>query len=290
MKVMESLKELITFESGDVNDLPLRAVVKNKKETCKIRIVFDGFSYLKNDLSINEFLQSEPCLLPLLYDVFLRFRLGSIGIIADIRQAFLQISVDPSHRDYLRFLWLNFDSDDPDFYIYRFTRVLFGLTCSPFLLNGTLKHHFQSDWIRNMFEKFILEKLLRDLYVDDLATCFNNGKLVFSFYENSKKILALGGFDLCKWFTNSRQLREKICETENDRPIDVKTTKKILGVNWDLDNDKFVFTFDEIVSFALTLTVTKRNVLKITNVFFDPLGFLCPIVLQAKLIFNKTCI
>ena len=105
--------------------------------------------------------------------------------------------MDPSHRDYLRFLWLNFDSDDPDFYIYRFTRVLFGLTCSPFLLNGTLKHHFQSNWIRNMFEKFILEKLLRDLYVNDLATCFNNGKLALSFHENSKRVLALGGFDLC---------------------------------------------------------------------------------------------
>ena len=141
-----------------------------------------------------------------------------------------------------------------------------------------------------MFENFILEKLLQYLYVDDLDTCFNNGKLAFTFYENSKKTLALGGFDLCKWFTNSRQLREKICETENDQPIDVKTTKMILGVNWDLDNDKFVFKFDEIVSFASTLTVTKRDILKIANMFFDPLGFLCPIVLQAKLIFNKTCI
>ena len=75
-----------------------------------------------------------------------------------------------------------------------------------------------------MFEKFILEKLLQDLYVDDVATCFNNEKLAFSFYENSKKILALRGFDLCKWFTNSRQLCEKICATENDRPIDIKTT------------------------------------------------------------------
>ena len=81
-----------------------------------------------------------------------------------------------------------------------------------------------------MFEKFILEKLLRDLYVHDRATYFNNGKLAFSFYENSK-ILALGGFDLCKWFTNSRQLREKIYETENDRSIGIKTTKKILSVN-----------------------------------------------------------
>ena len=75
-----------------------------------------------------------------------------------------------------------------------------------------------------MFEKFILEKLLRDLYVDDLATCFNNGKLTFSFYENAKKFLALGGLSLCKWFTYSRQLREKIFETENYQTIDVKTT------------------------------------------------------------------
>ena len=72
--------------------------------------------------------------------------------------------------------------------------------------------------------------------------------------------------------------------------VSVKTTKKILGVNWDLDNDKFVFKFDEIVSFASTLTETKQNILKITNMFFHPLGFLCPIVLQAKLIFNKICI
>ena len=67
-----------------------------------------------------------------------------------------------------------------------------------------------------------------------MATCFNKGKLTFSFYENSKKILALGEFDLRKWFTNSRQLREKICETENDRPIDIKAAEKILGVDWDL--------------------------------------------------------
>ena len=105
----------------------------------------DGSSYLKNELSINELLEPGRCLLPLLYDVLLRFRLGSIGITADIRQAFLQISVDLSHRDYLRFLWINFDSNGPDFHIYRFTRVLFGWKCNPFLLNGTLKHHFQSN-------------------------------------------------------------------------------------------------------------------------------------------------
>ena len=70
---------------------------------------------IKNELSINQFLEPGLCLLPLLYDVLLRFRLGRIGIIADIRQTFLQISVDPSHSDYLQFLWLNFNSNDLDF-------------------------------------------------------------------------------------------------------------------------------------------------------------------------------
>ena len=67
-------------EPGEVHYLPHRAIVKNKKETSKIRILFDGSSYPKNELSINEFL--EP-------GILLRFRLGSIGIIVDIRQAFL---------------------------------------------------------------------------------------------------------------------------------------------------------------------------------------------------------
>ena len=50
-------------EPGGVLYLPHHAIVKNKKETSKIRIVFDGSSYLKNELSINEFLEPSPCFL-----------------------------------------------------------------------------------------------------------------------------------------------------------------------------------------------------------------------------------
>ena len=84
---------------GEVHYLTHHAIVKNKKETSKIEIAFDGSSYLKNKLSINplSILEPGPCLLPLP----LRFRLESIGIIADKKQAFLQISMDPSHRDNL---------------------------------------------------------------------------------------------------------------------------------------------------------------------------------------------
>ena len=84
--------------------------------------MFDGLSYLQNESFINEFLEPGLCLLPLRYDVLQRFRFGSIGIIAGIKETLLQISVDPNHHDHLRFLWVNFDKDDPDFYIYWSTR------------------------------------------------------------------------------------------------------------------------------------------------------------------------
>ena len=106
-----------------------------------------------------------------------------------------------------------------------------------------------------MFEKLILENLSRDFCVDNWANGFINEKSAFSFYENSEKILVLERFDLCKWFTKSRQAQDKICETENtksDQFFDVNTTRKISGVNWDLHKDKLVFTFDEIVSLSST--------------------------------------
>ena len=81
---------------------------------------------------------------------------------------------------------------------------------SPFLLNGNLKHHFQSNWIlENMFKKLILEKLLQGLYVDDLVTYLNTEKLAFSIHKNSESILVSEGFALCKWFTNSRKCVKK---------------------------------------------------------------------------------
>ena len=80
-------------EPGKAHYLRHHPVVKENRETSKVRIVFDGSSKYKGEPSVNELLESGPCLLPLLYDILLRFSLGPITIIADIKQAFLQIYV-----------------------------------------------------------------------------------------------------------------------------------------------------------------------------------------------------
>ena len=55
-----------------------------------------------------------PCLLPLLFDILLRFCMGKIGIVADIKQTFLQIFADDNDRESIRFLWFE-NINDPGY-------------------------------------------------------------------------------------------------------------------------------------------------------------------------------
>ena len=94
------------------------------KKQVKLALVYDASSKVKNEASLNDRLESGPCLLPLLFDILLRFRTGKIGLISDIKQAFLQIEISPEHRDYLRFLWYDdVYKSNPELIILRFARV-----------------------------------------------------------------------------------------------------------------------------------------------------------------------
>ncbi|KRZ70834.1 hypothetical protein T08_10921, partial [Trichinella sp. T8] len=68
-------------------------------------------------------------------------------------------------RDVCRFLWQERDCGAP-VKVYRLTQVGFGLTCSPFLAMQVVRHHAQR--CGNIDE--LTDRVLSDMYVDDLAT------------------------------------------------------------------------------------------------------------------------
>ena len=76
----------------------LRAVLREDKQTTKVRVVFDG-SAKEDGPSINESLYTGPCLLPCIFNILLRFRLYKIGLISDIQQAFLNIGICDEHKE-----------------------------------------------------------------------------------------------------------------------------------------------------------------------------------------------
>ena len=136
-------------------------------------------------------------------------------MISDIQQAFHKIKIDESHRDVLRFLWYdNILNDDPNIIAYRFARLLFGLTSSPFILNSTINLHI------NKFENLSPEKgeqFIRDLYVDNSSTSFLNIRDAYDFDCFVLETLRGGGFSLHKWCTNSKELSELISADRQKR-------------------------------------------------------------------------
>ena len=137
--------------------------MRSDKSTTRVRIVYDGSSKRKNEVSLNETLYRGPPLTPLILDILLRFRMFSTVLIGDLEKAFLSILIlTPEQRDLLRFIWVNdITKDNPNLVVFRFLRLIFGLNASPFILNGTIRHHL-SKYVQEDPE-FVL-KVLSSLY------------------------------------------------------------------------------------------------------------------------------
>ena len=180
-----------------------------------MRVVFDASAIYKGFPYLDELLDPGACLLPHLFDTLIRFRLGKIALMSDIKQAFLQIQIDTEHRDFLPFLWYNHIRTNFLPSVLRFTRLVFRLSSSPFILNAIVKLHL-SQYLGQEKLKWVIEKFLQDLYVDDSSTSFDYADDAFYFYETAKSCLQKGGFDLRKWITNNENFQHRITEHEID--------------------------------------------------------------------------
>ena len=92
------------------------------------------------------YLYQGSCLLSKLYGLLLAFRTKPRALTGDIEKLFLQIVVHENHRDLLCLLWFKifFNCEPTEIQAYRFTRLIFGASSSPFLLNATVRKHGQS--------------------------------------------------------------------------------------------------------------------------------------------------
>ena len=72
--------------------LPHRPVIREQRDATKVRIVYDASVKTSGQFSLNDTLQSGPCLLPLFQGI-LCFLLGQVALVAHIHQTILQIEI-----------------------------------------------------------------------------------------------------------------------------------------------------------------------------------------------------
>ena len=208
---------------GKVHYLPHRSAIRNDRETTKV------LSYLmvqlkkKEGKSLNDLLHPGPCLLSHTYDILIRFCFGKIAIISDIQQAFLHVEICEQDKNFLRFLYVN-PNDDAEIQMFRFNRVCFGITSSPFLLSATIKHHMN---MLKTEQPELTDKFMSGIYVGDITSTVNTVDEGVEFFEFPKQPMASAGLHLRKWFSNSKELCGRMGCIQADPKL-----RKVLGVSW----------------------------------------------------------
>ena len=300
-----------TSRSNQIHYLPHHGVVREDKSTTKLRVVFDA-SARTSGPSLNDCLYTGASFKQRIADILVRFCLFPVGLVADIEKAFLMVSIADDDKDVYRFLWLDdIEAELPKIKVLRFSRVVFGVSSSPFLLNATIKHHM--DHYRTVDQQFV-DKFERSIYVDDLTFSAKDEEDMFQLYKKAKDWLAEGAFNLRKFHTNSPKLQQWIDteEVKSTVPVSGKLNTtvedlsyvksmfggcqidssgvKVLGVQWDSVLDQLSFDIHHIGNAADKVQPTKCNIVGIVSRIYDPLGVLTPFTILFKILFRRLCV
>lgn len=112
------------------------AVWKENSWTTPLRPIFDASCKTERG-SINDYLHKGPNILDLLPSFLLHFCEYQVAFTADIHKAFLIFDVAEEDHDFLSFLWWS-DYKNGKLQELQDLHLIFGLNCSPYLLNVVL--------------------------------------------------------------------------------------------------------------------------------------------------------
>lgn len=111
---------------------------------------------------------------------------------------------------------------------------------------------------------------------------------MFDLQQQLSNIFRAGGFSLRKWSSNEDVLlRDVPAEHRVQRELRAwqpQETHSMLGLLWHPGTNDFSFAVRRVP----LPTVTRRSVLALTARLFDPLGWLVPVVVRAKVAFQTT--
>ena len=214
---------------------------------------------------------TAPSLTAKLYEILIQFRQGTYAVTADISKAFHRIIVDKEDRKFLKFLWINLNSQE--ILTFQFKVVLFGATCSPYLLQETLYTHLSQNTEGNSF--------LDKFYVDNYMNTYDRQSELVSDKIRLDNVMNQASMPLQEWVSNNEYFNFLY-------QLAVPITQNVLGISWNPYTDNMNIVVGGKVIHKDSWRFTKRKVLSLVSSVFDPLGWVSPLTVCGK-IFLQTC-
>ncbi|XP_071055024.1 uncharacterized protein [Onthophagus taurus] len=277
---LNHMKQVTTNLEAPHFYLPHHGVVRETSSTTRLRVVFNGSQKTSSGVSLNDCLHTGPKIQNELVDVLLRWRRHPIVFACDIENMYRQILVHENDQPFQRIIWRENPIDDLK--SYELTTVTYGLSCAPYMAIRCIRQLYIE---KADSQPRGADALQNDTYVDDILSGANDLNQVQELIFELNNVLTSGCFKARKWISN---LPEALCSLHSDLlatsdtlNIESTDTPRALGLLWNNKTDEFVFRLN--IDYADS-KITKRSVLSFIAKLFDPLGWLSPFIITAKIL------
>ena len=222
-----------------------------------------------------------------LLGVLFRFRRETTAVMCDIEQMFHSFHVDPTHRDFLRFLWYEDNTPGKQIIEYRMNVHLFGNGPSPAVATFGLRKTAVDG--EEEFGEEAAEFVHRNFYVDDGLASRPTAQQAIDLVTSTQAMLATANLRLQKVMSNTVEVMEAFPTEDRGKGVrdldlrhDSLPAQRSLGVYWNLEEDTFTFKVC-----LPDKPFTRRGVLSVVNSIYDPLGLAVPVLLEGKLLLQR---
>ncbi|KAG7307359.1 hypothetical protein JYU34_007543 [Plutella xylostella] len=265
------------------NYLPHHAVIRAEATTSKVRVVFNASQKSSSGLSLNDVMHKGPNLQQDLQHLIMKWRQYQYAYTADIEKMYRQIMIHSEDQSYQKILWR--DSDNQPLRIYQLTTLTFGFKVAPYIAMQCLKRLAEEE--KEQYPD-AARALDQDFYMDDYCGGSHTIPKANQLRRDLVELLAKSGFNLRKWTANDPRILENSQTTTNqeEETFEFKVqadSTKTLGLGWKPTIDKFYFKSTIEMT---TKPPTKRSLLSDISKLFDPLGWLTPISINMKILFQ----
>lgn len=249
------------------------AVIK-ESTTTQVRVVFNASEKSDTSCSLNEFLLAGPKMQSDISQIILSFRMNPVALIADLKQMYRCIRLNPTDTKFTHLLWRQ-DCSLP-ITEWELTTLPFGLTSSPYLAQRTIKQLVSDEG--SSFPA-ASKALLEDTYIDDVVSSVSSEKEAIELYSQLTDLLGKGGFSLHKFSSNSSKVLSHIPADHCETPISFESSNciKLLGFLWDPLSDEFRYKLS-----MEQPVMTKRGVLSQVARIYDINGYIAPVTFWIK--------
>ncbi|XP_033227635.1 uncharacterized protein LOC117179708 [Belonocnema kinseyi] len=194
-----------------------------------------------------------------------------------------QIIVHQDAQDLQLILWR--ESQNEPVQVFRLSTLTYGLTCAPFLALRTVQQLGLDEG-----DRFPLaaEVIKNGIYVDDVLSGADNLEDAIELQNYLRGLFMAGGLPLKKWNSNSHELMQRISERLHALSTDIlwqsETSVSMLGLTWKPSTDCLIFQVDLR---PIKDVITKRLIVSQSAQLFDPLGWLAPVIIVAKIFIQE---